>query len=108
MPGAPFFRVDMMGGTKVLFLNTATRFYQEVHSGPTSTPATRSALEVLLFAIGDRMLDTVDDLRDTYQYELGQWSTKLEFALSQLSQNVGADDPDDVDYDQTGSRAAAA
>ena len=58
MPGAPFFRIDMFGGTKMLFLNTAHRFYRDVHSGQNSTPEVRSALEILLFAIGDRVLET--------------------------------------------------
>ena len=69
MPGAPFFRVDVFGGTTMLFLNTAHRFYKEVHSGPNSTPEMRAALEVLLFSIGDRILETTDSLRDVYMHE---------------------------------------
>lgn len=88
MPGAPFFRVDIFGGTKMLFLNTAHRFYKEVHSGPNSSPEVRAALEVLLFAIGDRMLETSDHLRDIYAHEVLEWSKKLEFALGQLAASV--------------------
>ena len=66
MPGAPFFRIDMFGGTKMLFLNTAHRFYRDVHSGQNSTPEVRSALEILLFAIGDRVFETSENLRDVY------------------------------------------
>lgn len=92
MPGAPFFRMDMFGGTKVLFLNMAHPFYKEVHSGPDSTPIVRSALEVLLFSIGDRILETSDHLRDIYANEVPEWSKKLAFALSQLAQGIGHPD----------------
>ena len=56
IPGGAFFEVEQIGGTKVLWLNTASRFFQEVHSGPNSSPPVRAALEILLFAIGDRVL----------------------------------------------------
>ena len=102
MPGAPFFRVDMFGGTKMLFLNTAHRFYREVHSGPRSTPEVRSALEILLFAIGDRILETTDNLRDIYYHEVPEWSKKLDYALAQLAQGIGHPDreePEPLDMD---------
>jgi hypothetical protein len=97
MPGAPFFRIDMFGGTKMLFLNTAHRFYKDVHSGPNSSPEVRGALEVLLFAIGDRILETSENLRDVYYHELPEWSKKLDYALAQLSQNIGHPDPEERD-----------
>ncbi len=104
-PGAPFFRVEQLGGTKVLFINKASRFFQEVHSGPKSTPDVRAALELLLFAIGDRMLDTKDTQRDWYQFEVGEWSRKLEFALGQLKQQL-ASSSDDDDADDEAQKAA--
>ncbi len=97
MPGAPFFRMDMFGGTKVLFLNTAHAFYKEVHSGPQSTPTVRSALEVLLFSIGDRILETSDHLRDIYANEVPEWSKKLAYALGQLASGIGH--PEDTEND---------
>lgn len=97
MPGAPFFRIDMFGGTKMLFLNTAHRFYKEVHSGPNSSPEVRSALEILLFAIGDRVLETSEHLRDIYHHEIPEWSRKLDFALAKLAEAVSHPDPEDRD-----------
>lgn len=105
MPSAPFFRVDMFGGTKMLFLNTAHRFYREVHSGPKSTPEVRSALEILLFAIGDRLLDTTENLRDIYYHEVPEWSKKLDYALAQLSQGVGHPDREEPDPLDMGPKA---
>ena len=43
-PGAPFFRVEQLGGTKILELNTAHRFYTEVYAGASSNSAVRAAL----------------------------------------------------------------
>ncbi|MGH9643361.1 MAG: ATP-binding protein, partial [Terriglobales bacterium] len=97
MPGGPFFRMDMFGGTKVLFLNTAHAFYKEVHSGPESTPSLRSALEVLLFSIGDRILETSDHLKDIYAHEVPEWSKKLAFALAQLAEGIGHPEDDEND-----------
>ena len=89
IPGGAFFEVEQIGGTKVLWLNTASRFFQEVHSGASSTPAVRAALEILLFSIGDRVLEGRDELRAFYAHEVPEWSRKLEFALAHLAQSMG-------------------
>lgn len=96
VPGGNFFEVEQLGGTKVLWINTASRFFQEVHSGPNSSPDVRAALEVLLFSIGDRILEGKDNLKSFYAHEVPKWSQKLEFALSQLAQGVGVETHDDV------------
>lgn len=88
IPGGSFFEVEQIGGTKVLWLNTASRFFQEVHSGPNSTPAVRAALEILLFSIGDRVLDGREELKAFYAHEIPEWSRKLEFALAHLAQSL--------------------
>jgi hypothetical protein len=106
MPGAPFFRIDMFGGTKMLFLNTAHRFYRDVHSATNSSPEVRSALEILLFAIGDRILETSENLREIYHHELPEWSKKLDYALAQLSQGVGHPDGEEKDQSATPLQAA--
>ena len=90
LPGGAFFEVEQIGGTKVLWLNTATRFFQEVYAGRDSSPAVRAALEVLLCSIGDRKLEGRDDLQAFYSHEIPEWSKKLEFALSYLGQSVMA------------------
>ena len=104
LPGAPFFRVEQIGGAKWLFINNASRFFQEVHSGPKSTPDVRAALELLLFSIGDRMLEAQDDKQLWYQYEIGEWSRKMEVALGQLGQQDG----DEGDGDEDGNLSDAA
>jgi hypothetical protein len=94
IPGGTFFEVEQIGGTKVLWLNTASRFFQEVHSGAASTPAVRAALEILLFSIGDRVLDGRDELKAFYAHEVPEWSRKLEYALAHLAQSMAGQQED--------------
>lgn len=88
IPGGAFFEVEQIGGTKVLWLNTASRFFKEVHSGPASTPAVRAALEVLLFSIGDRAMEGREEVQAFYAHEIPEWSRKLEYALVHLGQTI--------------------
>jgi hypothetical protein len=44
----------------------------------------RSALEVVLFAIGSAEIDAEDDRLVFYETERGVWSTRLNLALAQL------------------------
>jgi hypothetical protein len=83
--GAPFFRMDQIGGQKVLYLNTAHRFYKDVYAGPDSSPRMRAGLEVVLFAIGSGELNAEGDLLTFYETERGRWSSRLNIALTQLA-----------------------
>lgn len=107
-PGAPFFRCDVLGGAKVLYLNRAHRFYADVYDGPQASLAVRSALEVLLFAIADSILDAPEDSQRVYRVEVPQWSLKLDLALERLAQNVAlSDDRDSVEPAWNGEAVAA-
>jgi hypothetical protein len=85
-PGAPFYRVDQVGGQKLLFLNTAHRFYTDVYAGPESTTRLRAALEILLFVMGECELDATDDRKRFYETERVEWSIRLTPALDLLNQ----------------------
>jgi len=88
VPGGNFFRADFLGTVKVLYINRAHRFYQDVYDGPKSSPEVRAALEVLLLAIGDSILDAPEETARVYKVELPQWSLKVDLALERLAQNV--------------------
>jgi hypothetical protein len=92
VPGGSFFRVEQLGGSTTLFLNTAHRFYVELYAGSESSPASRAALEVLLFSIGDCMNNAPEQVRAIYDLELPEWSRRLDYALLQLSQRAAHDD----------------
>jgi hypothetical protein len=97
LPGGAFFRVEPLGATKVLFINQASRFFKDLYMGSDSNPAVRSALEVLLFAIGDRMLESAGRVKDFYAHEIPEWSRKIQFALGELSDNIGVFEQAEVD-----------
>jgi hypothetical protein len=89
LKGAPFFRVEQVGPQKVLYLNTAHRFYRDVYAGDDSTPRLRAALEIVLFAIGVGEIDAEEDRLLFYETERGAWSTQLELALAQFEKIDG-------------------
>lgn len=88
IPGGNFFEVEYFGGTKRLWLNTESRFYSDLYAAPGTTAAHRFAMEVLLFSIGECILDARDEFRAMYDVELPLWSRKLEYALAQLARDV--------------------
>ncbi len=88
LPGAPFYRIEQLGGQKVLHLNQDHRFFTNLYAGPESTPYLRSALEVTLFVIGDCELESEEDRRQFYEVERALWSLRLSVALNQLDQFV--------------------
>jgi hypothetical protein len=92
VPGAPFFRVDQLGGSTILLLNTAHRFYTELYMGADTSRAMRAAIEVLLFSIGDCINGAPEQVRAMYDLELVEWSKRLDYALLQLTQRVAYDD----------------
>lgn len=92
LQGAPFFRPEQRGGQRVVHLNTAHRFYTDLYAGRGTTPELRSALEVLLFVIGECELDANDDRRQFYEGERNEWSIRLNRALDRLKTKSGAED----------------
>ena len=95
-PEGSFFRVDRYGGARTLHLNTAHRFYQDIYDGAVSTPEVRSALEVLLFSIGDIILD--GDARSEAQNarQIREWSIRLDQALGMMATHLARSDDIDV------------
>lgn len=95
--GQAFFRIGRQNGARTLHLNTAHRFYEEVYDGPASTAEMRSALEILLFSLGDVMLDAGDGAQDRNSQQVAAWSRRLDLALGTLATRLDrADEPDDL------------
>ncbi|MEQ7155095.1 ATP-binding protein [Brevundimonas aurifodinae] len=96
LAGQPFFRVDRQQGSRALHLNTAHRFYEEIYDGEVSTPELRSALEILLFSLGDVMLEGADEAEERNKAQLISWSRRLDLALGMLSDHLSLGDAQDV------------
>jgi hypothetical protein len=72
-----------------------------------SSPSLRAALEVMLFSIGDCMLDAPEATQSFYRLEVPQWSGKLDYALEQLSLSVTVSSDDDDERDAASLLVAA-
>lgn len=99
LPGAPFFRVEQIGGMKVLYINRWHRFFSDIYAAPESTRLIRAALEVLLFVIGDCELDAAGnvDRKTFYSVERQEWSNTLATALEMLNRFIHDTEIIDVD-----------
>jgi hypothetical protein len=95
-PRHPFFRVARHAGARVLYLNTAHPFYDELYDGPVSTPELRSSLEILLFSLGDVMLAESEDASERSRLQLISWSNRLEAALGMLAAHLRVGEDQDV------------
>lgn len=97
-PGRTFFRIERRHGARTLHLNTAHRFYADLYDGATATPDVRSALEVLLFALADVILDAGEAEQTRSQAQVGAWSRRLDVALERLAERLRmGDDLDQAD-----------
>ena len=85
--GAPFYRVDQVGSQRVLYLNTAHRFFTAVYSD--ARARLRAALEVFLFVLGEAELEAIDERLAFYENERGYWSDRLRTGLEDLDQRIG-------------------
>ncbi len=108
MQGAPFYRMEQVGGLRILWINTSHRFFTDVYNGPTTSPHVRSALEVLLFVLGDCELSAQEDLERFYQRERSQWSSEMNLILDILDERDSVDDAKSAnDVDREDEEAAA-
>ena len=87
-PGQSFFRMVQSDSTRILQINTAHRFYTDLYSGPASTAEMRSALEVVLFSIGDVALKHESNGNNSLRQDLVSWSLHLELALERLASGI--------------------
>ncbi|MBY5340442.1 ATP-binding protein [Rhizobium leguminosarum bv. viciae] len=84
----PFFRIDRSQGARTLHINTAHRFFDEIYKSEATTPALQSALEVLLFALGDTILNEPAENAAANAQRLAAWSRRLDLALSALANHL--------------------
>lgn len=83
IPEGPFYRPFRLGDQKRLILNTDHPFYSKVYNAA-GNPDARAALEVLLFVLAERELETKGDVETFYRSERHKWSERLRHALDVL------------------------
>lgn len=101
LPGAPFYRCYQRGGgQRVLAINLAHPFYDQLYAGPGSTPRLRAALQVVLWALGEAEVDADpgSDRRLFYERDRASlWSPYIADALKELSKISIVEEPEDKD-----------
>ena len=92
-PGAPFFRMLQVGGQRRLLINTAHRFYSDLYGGPAlASKRVKTALELLLFVLGECELDTTPEKEKFYRFERNEWSRRLDIMLEELNSHAPIED----------------
>jgi hypothetical protein len=86
IPEGPFYRPMRLGDQKRLILNTEHPFFTKVYNAATS-PDARASLEVLLFVLAERELETKGEVETFYRSERHKWSERLRHALDTLIYN---------------------
>jgi hypothetical protein len=97
-PGEPFFRVDRADGARMLHLNMSHRFYRDVYDGNLTTPDVRTALEIMLFSMGDVILEETADARASSVAYIESWSLRLDLALETLASQMRSVDDREPDH----------
>jgi hypothetical protein len=95
-PSEPFFKVDRSGGARTLHINIAHRFFTDVYDAPTATSDLRAALEIMLFAFGDAVLDAGAEQPASRDDRLTPWSRRLDQALEMLAAYLTAGEDEDA------------
>jgi hypothetical protein len=81
IPEGPFYRPMRLGEQKRLIINTDHPFYTKVYN---INPDSRAALEVLLFVLAERELESTGEGEMFYKAERHKWSERLRHALNTL------------------------
>jgi hypothetical protein len=92
-----FYRLELVGGQKKLWINKGHRFYSQVYAGPESTPLTRAQWEIFLFILGDAEISGSEELRTIYEGARVHWSSRFNAALAKLVDAMPAAEPVDPD-----------
>jgi len=80
----PFYRPQRLGEQKRVIINTDHPFYTKLYAAPASTPDVKAALEILLFVLAERELESTGDTENFYKAERQKWSERLRHALDSL------------------------
>ena len=90
--GAPFYRADKYGAQTRLYINTAHRFCSDVYNASDATPRVRTALELLMFVLGEAEMSASGDRDMFYKGERQEWSARLDTVLKLLSDRKSVED----------------
>jgi hypothetical protein len=94
LPGAPFYRIKMVGRSIVILLNTHHRFYERCyHRLEAESPLGKTGIDLLLMALGRSEALGSEEARSWYDDQRHEWSQHIKAFLDPIDEP----DPDDVE-----------
>ncbi len=87
----PFFRMNFDDDVRGLTINTSHRFFSDVYNSPFGTPETRTAIEIMLFCLGDASISS----KFARSEMVASWSRRLDAALSMLASHTSIHNEED-------------
>lgn len=98
LPGAPFYRTQVVGRSIIVLLNTHHRFYERVYRRvEKESPEGKTGVDLLLMALGRSEVLCPEDSRDFYTDERQRWSQHLKMFLDHIND---VDDQDETTTDE--------
>jgi hypothetical protein len=100
LPGAPFYRTQIVGRSIIVLLNTHHRFYERVYRRlEKESPEGKTGVDLLLMALGRSEVLCPEDSRDFYVDERQRWSQHLKTFLDHMNDVDEHDEPTGDDMD---------
>jgi hypothetical protein len=84
LEGAPMYRVERYGAQLRLHINMRHRFYTDLYAAPDTTDRTKTALLLMLLALGVCEVDSTGDRETFYRAERGEWSKTVDLYFATL------------------------
>jgi hypothetical protein len=85
LPGAPIYRVKVVGRTIVVMLNTSHPFYDRVYQRlEKESPTGKTGVDLLLMSLARSEVCCSDEAREWYDAERQEWSQNVKLFTSQL------------------------
>jgi hypothetical protein len=92
LPGAPVYRVKVVGRTIVVMLNTAHTFYDRVYQRlEEQYPTGKTGVDLLLMSLARSEVSGSDEAREWYDAQRQEWSQNLKRFTAQLPEYDSSD-----------------
>jgi hypothetical protein len=94
LPGAPFYRIKVVGRSIVVLLNTHHRFYERCYQRlEAESPFGKTGIDLLLMALGRSEALASEEAREWYDDQRHEWSQHIKAFLDPVDEP----DPDDIE-----------
>jgi hypothetical protein len=87
LPGAPFYRIRVVGCSIVIILNTEHSFYEKVYRRiQVESPIAKTGIDLLLMSMARSEIQGSNDCRNWYTEQRHEWSQNLRILLGQMEE----------------------